>query len=130
MGPTIHFVVFILASILAFLWLIRFSLRHRETRPDVGRVIAVTGIVVIGGMLFAKYGNNIGLPWWIYYTVPALATLLLPPIAFRMKASEATLYVLLAFLSSPVIHVTFSLLFGWKEYMPFIAVPSLRELLR
>jgi hypothetical protein len=28
-----------------------------------------------------------------------------------------------------VIHVFFSLLFGWKEYMPFLSVPSLRELL-
>ena len=38
-------------------------------------------------------------------------------------------YLALAFLSSPVIHVAFSLLLGWHEYMPFIPVPSIRELL-
>lgn len=92
--------------------------------------MVVAGIVVVGGMIFAKYGNNTGLPWWIYYTVPALLTLLLPPIAFRMKGTETLLYLVLAFLSSPVIHVFFSLILGWKEYMPFIPVPSIRELLR
>ena len=80
-------------------------------------------------MVFAKYGNNVGFPWWIYYTIPALLTLLLPPIAFRMSAPETTRYLVLAFLSSPVIHVFFSLTLGWKEYLPFIPVPSIRELM-
>ena len=29
------------------------------------------------GVLLAKYGANIGLPWWLYYTAPMLATVLL-----------------------------------------------------
>ncbi len=130
MTPTIRFIFFIVVSAFVFLWLIRFSLRHREGRPDIRKLLPVTGIVVVGGMVFAKYGNNIGFPWWIYYTVPALLTLLLPPFVFRMKGSEVGQYLLLAFLSSPVIHVTFSLFLGWKEYMPFIPVPSIQELLR
>jgi hypothetical protein len=80
-------------------------------------------------MVFAKYGNNFGLPWWIYYTVPALATLLVPPIAFRLQRRELAHYLVLAFLSSPAIHVAFSLFLGWHEYMPFIPVPSLKQLL-
>ncbi len=80
-------------------------------------------------MVFAKFGNNAGFPWWIYYTVPALATLLLPPLAFRFAGKELGQYLVLAFLSSPAIHVTFSFLLGWHEYMPFIPVPSLHELL-
>lgn len=38
-------------------------------------------------------------------------------------------YLALAFLSSPVIHVLFSFLLGGHEYMPFIPVPSLQDLL-
>jgi membrane protease YdiL (CAAX protease family) len=130
MSPTARFVIFIGVSIVVFLWLIRFTLRRRASKPDNWRLALVTGIVVVGGMVFAKYGNNIGLPWWIYYTVPALLTLLLPPIAFRMKGRETALYLMLAFLSWPVIHVAFSLVLGWKEYLPFIPVPSIRELMQ
>jgi hypothetical protein len=80
-------------------------------------------------MVFAKFGHNAGLPWWIYYTVPALATLVLPPATFRFSGKELAQYLVLAFLSSPAIHVAFSFLLGWHEYMPFIAVPEWRELL-
>ena len=129
MPPTARFLIFILVSVLVFVWLVRFSLRHREVKPDRGRLAIVTALVVVGGMVFAKYGNNVGFPWWIYYTIPALLTLLLPPIAFRMSAPETTRYLVLAFLSSPVIHVFLSLTLGWKEYLPFIPVPSIRELM-
>lgn len=98
-------------------------------KPGSRLMLTVTGIVVVGGMTFAKYGNNFGLPWWIYYTLPALLTLLLPPLAFRMKGREIGQYLVLAFLSSPFIHFVFSFLLGWKEYMPFIPVPSIWELL-
>lgn len=128
MESTFRFAVFVLASIVVFVALLRFVLRRREAGPDRGVVLAVTAVVVVGGMLFAKFGNNLGLPWWIYYTVPALLTLVLPPAAFHMSRAETATYLVLAFLSSPAIHVTFSLLLGWKEYMPFLAVPSLREL--
>lgn len=129
MPPIARFIIFILVSMVVFFWLIRFSLRQREIKPETRSLMLVMTIVVVGGMLFAKYGNNMGLPWWIYYTVPALVTLLLPPVVFRMSVSELRLYLILALFSSPVIHVVFSLVLGWKEYMPFIPVPSLRELL-
>jgi hypothetical protein len=129
MSPIARFIIFILVSMVVFFWLIRFSLRQREIKPETRSLMLVMAIVVVGGMLFAKYGNNMGLPWWIYYTVPALVTLLLPPVVFRMSVSELRLYLILALFSSPVIHVVFSLVLGWKEYMPFIPIPSLRELL-
>ncbi|MBK1890339.1 hypothetical protein Undi14_09820 [Undibacterium sp. 14-3-2] len=129
MPPIARFIIFILVSMVVFFWLIRFSLRQREIKPETRSLMLVMAIVVVGGMLFAKYGNNMGLPWWIYYTVPALVTLLLPPVVFRMSVSELRLYLILALFSSPVIHVVFSLVLGWKEYMPFIPVPSPMELL-
>ncbi len=129
MPPTLRFLAFILVSILVFLRLIRFSLRKRASKPAQTKLATITLVVVVGGMLFAKYGANLGLPWWIYYTVPALLTLFLPPIAFQMRKMEIPTYLTLAFLSSPFIHATFSFFLGWKEYMPFIPIPSLHELL-
>ena len=124
-----RFSVFILVSLIAFIAILYFVIRHRSQRPKGFKVFAVTALVVVGGMVFAKFGNNAGLPWWIYYTLPALATLLVPPLVFKFNGKELLQYLLLAFLSSPVIHVVFSFLFDWHEYMPFIHVPSLRSLL-
>lgn len=124
-----RFPVFMLVSLVAFIAILRFVTRHRATRPRTAAVLAVAGIVVVGGMLFAKFGNNAGLPWWIYYTVPALATLAVPPATFAFSGKELCQYLVLAFLSSPTIHLVFSFLFGWHEYMPFMRVPSLQDLL-
>ncbi len=124
-----RFSVFVLVSLVAFIAILHFVTRRRAQRPRLAMVLIVAGIVVVGGMIFAKYGNNAGLPWWIYYTVPALATLLLPPSVFKFAGKELLQYLALAFLSSPVIHIVFSFLFDWHEYMPFIQVPSLQSLL-
>lgn len=124
-----RFWVFVFVSLVAFIAILRFVTRSRVTRPRLAAVLTVAVVVVVGGMLFAKFGNNAGLPWWIYYTVPALATLAVPPATFAFSGKELARYLVLAFLSSPVIHVIFSFLFGWHEYMPFIPVPSLQELL-
>ena len=64
-----------------------------------------------------------GLPWWIYYTVPMLLTLALPARMFRMNPREWLVYLLLAFVSAPAIHILFALTLGWREYMPFLPWP-------
>ncbi len=129
MDTSWHFPFFVLASLLVFVWLIAFSTRKRMSRPRQATVAWVSLTVVVGGMVFARYGENTGLPWWIYYTAPALLTLLLPPLVFRFNRSETIQYLILAFLSSPVIHFVFSFFLGWHEYMPFIPVPSLQSLI-
>lgn len=123
-----RFTVFILVAFAAFVLILRLVLRGRAAPPGWRRVLLTAVVVVVGGMLFAKLGENGGLPWWIYYTLPMLATMIVPPAVFRMRWRETAAYLLLAFLSSPVIHVAFSFLLGWKEYMPFIAVPAFWEL--
>jgi hypothetical protein len=128
-SPAWRFRIFVVVSLIAFGLILRFVTRKRATRPAALVSIAVAAIVVVGGMYFAVFGNGAGWPWWIYYTVPALATLLLPPVALRMSAREVAAYVTLAFLSSPAIHVMFSLFLDWHEYMPFIQVPSLAAML-
>jgi hypothetical protein len=123
-----RFSIFVLVALVVFFFILRFVTRNRIKRPSFVSASVVTVVVVVGGMSFAKFGNNSGLPWWIYYTVPALVTLLLPPIAFKLSGRELWLYLLLAFLSSPLIHILFSFFLGWHEYMPFILVPSLQSL--
>lgn len=124
-----RFMVFVLVSLVVFVVILRFVTRHRASRPRAAAVLAVAGIVVVGGMFFAKFGNNAGFPWWIYYSLPALATLALPPVAFAFSGKELAQYLGLAFLSSPAIHAVFSFFLDWHEYMPFIPVPSLQALL-
>lgn len=124
-----RFSAFVVVSLVAFIAILRFVTRHRTSRPRTAVVVVVAGIVVVGGMIFAKFGNNAGLPWWIYYPVPALATLAVPPAAFAFSGKELAHYLVLAFLASPAIHVAFSFFLGWHEYLPFIPVPSLQQLL-
>lgn len=125
-----RFPILIAVSLVVFAAILRLILRKRIPPPSWVVVTIVSAIVVVGGMLFAKLTQNAGWPWWIYYTVPAAVTLLLPPLAFRMSSAELWKYLFLAFLSAPVIHVFFSFFFGWHDYMPFLHVPSLSELLR
>ena len=80
-------------------------------------------------MLFGKYGLLLGFPWGLYYPVPALVTIALPPLVFGMTRRSTALYVLLAALSAPLIHVLFAFFLGWGEYMPFLPVPQLASLL-
>ena len=44
-------------------------------------------LVVVVGMLFGKYGAAAGLPWWIYYPIPMLMTVLLPPMFETVKGT-------------------------------------------
>jgi hypothetical protein len=128
-APAGRFPIFVLVSLVVFIAILRFVTRHRNPRPHSFAVVTVAVLVVVGGMAFAKFGNHAGLPWWIYYTAPALATLIVPVVAFKLSGKALVQYLVLALLSSPAIHVAFSLLFAWHDYMPFIPVPSLESLL-
>jgi hypothetical protein len=125
-----RFPILIAVSLVVFIAILRFVLRRRATKPSWLSISTAATVVVVGGMIFAKLGHNAGWPWWIYYTVPAAVTWFLPPLAFRMSASEVLRYLALAFLSAPAIHAAFSFFLDWHEYMPFLRVPSLWSLLR
>ena len=123
--PLIHFFVFILVSLIVFVAILRWVVRARPVTPSFAITGGIAFIVVVVGMCFAKFGANAGLTWHVYYGVPAVTTLVLPPLAFRMQRGELVWYLVLSFASSPVIHVFFSLFIGWPEYMPFWRIPSL-----
>lgn len=129
MDAWVRFPVYVLASYAVFGAVLYFVLRRRERAGLIAHVLRIGLVVIVGGMVFAKVGQNAGWPWWVYYTVPMLLTVFLPPLYFRMTRREVPEYLVLAFLSAPVIHLVFSFLVGWKDYMPFLGVPSLWELL-
>ena len=128
MNSTLRFPVFVAVAFFVFVIILRFVLHSRSQRPPLSRVVLTAFVVVGGGMVFAKIGQNSGLPWWVYYTIPMLVTVFTPPLVFRMNRREVLSYLVLAFLSSPMIHVVFSFLLGWKDYMPFIEIPSIWEM--
>lgn len=129
MNEAQRFPVFIVASLAVFFAILRYVTRDRSPDVSVARLMVVAAVVVVGGMVFAKVARNAGLAWWIYYTIPAFVTLMLPPVVLRLTGAALWQYLALAALSAPAIHVLFSLLFGWHDYMPFIRVPSLQEIL-
>ena len=129
MPQAMRFPILIAVSLVVFIAILHFILRKRTTARPHYLIALIAVIVVVGGMVFAKLTQNAGWPWWIYYTVPAAVTLLLPPFALRMSRSELWRYLVLAFLSAPAIHVAFSFFLDWHDYMPFLHVPSLKSFL-
>jgi len=128
-----RFIVFMAAAFALFLSVILWVIRKRVAKPGHGTFLAIATVVVPIGMLFARYAHIIfpDLQWEIYYGVPALTTFLLPPVWLRMSRWELARYLPLALLMAPTIHVVFSFLVGWHDYMPFpIYIPSLAEVLR
>lgn len=126
---TVRFLVFLLVSFVVFNFLLRWVVRERMVQPRLETVLCVAALVVGVGMVFARYAANLGVSPAVYYGLPALVTLALPPLVFRMSIWETRLYLVLAFASSPAIHLFFSLMLGWHEYLPFWYVPSLREIM-
>lgn len=133
MPDILRFFIFMLAAFLLFLAVLRFTTRHRHKKPTSVTIFAIGLIVVVAGMLFARYSHLYfaHLSWVVYYGIPALITVLLPPLWLRMSRREVGQYLPLAWLMAPVIQVFFSLFVGWHDFMPFpVYIPSLVEMIR
>jgi hypothetical protein len=109
------------ASLVLFVAIIKATARSARWPA----IILAAAVVVCGGMFYARFAAQTGLPWWGYYLPPMLVTVFGPPLLFKMQGRRITAYLIAAFLSAPVVHVAFSLLLGWHEYMPFWHVPQL-----
>jgi hypothetical protein len=129
MNTNWHFPVMIFASLIVFFIIVRIALTKKEYVDRFKAILFLAFVVVVLGMTFGKYGATYGLPWWIYYPVPMLATVLLPPLILKLSKTKTMVYLLLSFLSAPFIHVIFSFLFGWTEYMPFWKIPQIGTLI-
>jgi hypothetical protein len=122
------FFVNMFVALLVFIGVLIFILRARSKRPVI-KIVILALIVVVGGMTFARITYGIGVPWWIFYGLPALVTFVLPPLVLHMTKSELLFYVPLSILMAPAIHIFFSFFFGWHDYMPLFYVPWFGELL-
>ena len=123
MNTAWHFPIMILASLLIFFVIIRLVLSKNDCKIKRNQIYKLALVVVVLGMLFGKYGATYGLPWWLYYPIPMLITVILPPVVLKLNTQKTIIYLVLSFLSAPFIHVTFSFLLGWTEYMPFWEIP-------
>ena len=129
MNTAWHFPIMILASLLIFFVIIRLVLSKNDCKIKRNQIYELALVVVVLGMLFGKYGATYGLPWWLYYPIPMLITVILPPVVLKLNTQKTIIYLVLSFLSAPFIHVTFSFLLGWTEYMPFWEIPFVGDLI-
>ncbi len=114
-----HFPIMIFFSFIIFLVVIRIVIGKKDYKEKQKLIIFLAIVVVVVGMLFGKYGANWGLEWWIYYPVPLLMNVILPPVLLKMNIKRTIIYLVLSLISAPVIHIFFSMVLGWNEYMPF-----------
>ena len=125
-----RFPVLMLVSLVVFGSVLWFVLRKRRRMPSWLTIGAISAIVIVGGMTYARVTQTLEWPWWLYYGVPAAATIFMPPIALRMSRNEKWQYIVLAYLSAPAINVVFSFALGWHDYMPFMHVPYWKNVIR
>ena len=125
----LEFISLTVVSIVVVLLIVRYVLNSRKPNPASNiRNILLLILLEIVCMVLGKYGANLGFPWWAYYSIPVLLTVFVPTFYFKMNKTETIRYLFLAFISAPLIHVVFSFFLGWKNYMPFIKVPSVWEI--
>ena len=123
-----HFYIMILASILIFFLVIRLVQSKEEYKSNFKKISLLSLFVVVIGMLLGKFGASWGLPWWIYYPVPMLMMVLIPPVVLCLNRKKTIIYLLLSFLSAPLIHFLFSFFLNWHEYMPFWKIPYIQAI--
>ena len=121
-----HFPIMMLASFLIFFLIIRIVQSKTEFKNNFSKIFFLAIIVVVIGMLIGKYGAAFGLPWWIYYPIPMLMTVCLPPIFLKLSKKRIAVYLILSFMSAPFIHALFSFFLNWHEYMPFWKIPYIK----
>jgi hypothetical protein len=120
---TLHMVCYMIASTLVLAALIWGITRTRAWgHAPLGHALKVAVLISVIGILVGKYGANYGLPWYVYYTAPLLATVLVPPLIYHLGLLRGLIYMVLAFLAAPAIHFVFVKLVGWTDYMPFLKV--------
>jgi hypothetical protein len=122
----LHFPIMIFATLVLFYGIIWSVLGKNDFNKNKKSILILSLLVVVVGMLFGKYGANWGLKWWIYYPIPMLMTVLLPPIILKMNTKKTMLYLVFSFLSAPLIHIFFSFFLNWTEYMPFWKIPYIK----
>jgi hypothetical protein len=125
-----EFVTLTIVTCIVLILIVRFSLRTRNPNPtkNVKNLGILISLAVVC-MLIGKYGATWGFPWWIYYPAPMFLVIIFPVAFYKMNKTEALKFIIISIVSGPIIHIIFSL-FGWKNYLPFIKIPSIMELIQ
>jgi hypothetical protein len=124
-----HFPIMILASFIIFYLVVWCALGLQKFKENIRSIIWLSILCVVGGMVIGKYGALRGLKWWIYYPIPMIMNVLMPPIVLKMNSKQILIYLSLSFLSAPLIHFFFSFFFNWTEYMPFWKISYIADYL-
>lgn len=122
------FLAYMLFALIVFVLVLLFTMRKRPKQP-VFKIVLLSLIAVVIGMTFARITYGKGVPWWIFYGIPAFITFVLPPIVLRMTKRELIFYIPIILLMAPTIHVFFSFFFGWHDYMPLFYMPWWHDLI-
>ena len=108
MDQSFQFIVMAAVTYLAFLCVIRIIMGSQYKAKSF--LINVIGMVTVyGSLLISRYGNFLKLPIYIYYIIPVLLTVFLPPLSLKMKSDQTLKYLGYSLLAVPVIHLLFSL---------------------
>lgn len=124
MDQAFRFLIMAAVTYIAFLCVIRLIIGSQYKAKSF--LINIIGMITVyGSFLISRYGNFLRLSVWLYYVLPVLLTVFLPPLALKMKSDQTLKYLAFSLLAVPVIHLVFSFLLGWGEFLPFIKIPSL-----
>ena len=128
MDQAFRFLVMAAVTYMAFLCVIRMVMGSQYRAKSF--LINIVGMFTVYGSFFiSRYGNFLKLPAYLDYIVPAVLTIFLPPLSLKMKSDQTLKYLGYSLLAVPVIHLLFSFLLGWGEFLPFIKIPSLWNIL-
>lgn len=128
MDQAFRFLIMASVTYMAFLCVIRLVMGSQYKSKSF--LINIIGMLtVFGSFILSRYSAVLKLPGFLYYILLLLLTVFLPPLALKMKSEQTLKYFALGIVAVPLLHLLFSLVLGWGEYLPFIKVPSLWELL-
>lgn len=124
MDQAFRFLVMAAVTYIAFLCVIRLVVGSQyKVKSFLINIIGM--ITVYGSFLIGRYGNFLKFPVYLYYVLPVLLTVFLPPLSLKMKSDETLKYLTFSLIAVPILHLCFSFLLGWGEFLPFIKIPSL-----
>lgn len=124
MDQSFRFMIMTAVTYLAFLCVIRLVVGSQYKAKSF--LINIIGMLTVyGSFLITHYGNFLKLPGFLYYVLPLLLTVFLPPLSLKLKSDQTLKYLAFSILAVPLIHLFFSFFFGWGEFLPFLKVPSL-----
>lgn len=128
MDNAFRFLIMAAVTYLAFLCVIRIAMGSQYKSKSF--LINIIGMLTVyGSFIISRYNDVLKLPGFLYYILLILLTVFLPPLSLKMKSDQTLKYIALGVVAVPLLHLLFSLLLGWGEYLPFIKIPSLWELI-